>query len=109
VSLVGFAGFCALLLILGAVLSGIAGVVYQSDTQNTYYTKIITSRGGVYNVTQTDLQLAVYSLNSTSGGFIFVPYGSDLTYSTLSNPYNVHFIDFESFATTGTITITAGS
>jgi parallel beta-helix repeat protein len=78
VSLVGFAGFCALLLILGAVLYGIGGTVYQSDTQDTYSTKIVCSNGNVYDATEANLALAIADIGKD--GTIWI--GSDLTLTT---------------------------
>ena len=44
-----------------------------TDSSDSVYTKIICSNGNVYDPTAADLQKAIYSLNSTNGGWIRLP------------------------------------
>jgi parallel beta-helix repeat protein len=86
-SLIGYAGFCALLLILGAVLGAVGTYRTITSSSDNLSTFITTSLGGVYNATGVNLQKAIYDLNS-SGGTVYLPTGNITITSTI---YITHF------------------
>jgi parallel beta-helix repeat protein len=57
---------------LGAGILTALGTQTLSDTQNTYYTRIVTSLGGVYTATAVNLRTAVNSLANTTGS-VYIP------------------------------------
>jgi len=49
---------------------------YKNYSNVTLYTKIINSRGQVYNASAWNLQHAIWALNTTNGGTVLVPTGT---------------------------------
>jgi hypothetical protein len=83
------------LLLIALSFTVVYGNRIISDTSDTVDTYIKNSNGKYWTATADNLQLAIYDLNSTGGGWVQVPY--NFTIGTPVNNYGVYIYDIGNF------------
>jgi hypothetical protein len=87
---IGYAGFCALLLILGAVLGALGTYRTISSTYDNQAAFIACSDGNYYNATWANIQAAINALNGP--GTVYLPAGTISGATTIHIDKNIRIV-----------------